>query len=809
MAPRTDLEQLVYQMSVDLRLLERQNKRAIGNVDSTANRIEARYRRIGKVDVGKFLDTTFDRSRLAAFELGAARVPVFGQALEALGPAGLVAAAGIGAAALAATQAIEAMRFADEIDDAATKLNIGTEALQEFRFAVTETGGELKDFDDAFTGFQKKLGEAIAGGRALKWFERLGFSQADLKAFASTEDALQSVIGRVSLLGREAERAAVAEKLGLGPISALARGGTESLEELRQKARDLGFVMSSDLVAKGAEANQKFETMASVIKVQMTSAFVDLSDEVVDFVTVVADALKALNAFLERFEEGRRIAAAAYGQANVDDMTSGDVWRQARGLYGAAANVVRGRTGGVMANVARGQSIAGPTPTQEEMDALARPPRRAPRGELEDVSPRGSGRSSRASGPSPEELARRTEEMERTIAIEVARLAGNERLVQVLEREADIARRTQQYEALKLSATQARVKAEADQVALDEAREQSRDESFRLSQRELGIELERQRGNYEAAQTLSDRRDLEREIKELIAAGWDELTATNTAELNLLDTQRLRAEVQARIVANAALEHQLTLARIRGDERAIEQLERTLEIQRRARQREGEGNLNYGAGIGDATNEVDEEIAAASRRGFRDGVRGLLDDLQDGQLEGLLGGIFDRVSDRLKDNLADLITDLLMSRGGGGSGPAGGDWLAMAGQFLKGRIPGFRSGTSAAPGGLAYVHEGEVLTNLRRGTRVIPDHAVRAMGALQGGGVAANLSAIGRGGGVQSRSGATVLMRMAIDLAGANGDKQIEAIAYRAASEGAQAAYLRARQDIPAEMAHARKYSPR
>lgn len=43
MAGRTDLEQLVYQLSADIRGLERQNRRALANVGGTSSKIEARY----------------------------------------------------------------------------------------------------------------------------------------------------------------------------------------------------------------------------------------------------------------------------------------------------------------------------------------------------------------------------------------------------------------------------------------------------------------------------------------------------------------------------------------------------------------------------------------------------------------------------------------------------------------------------------------------------------------------------------------------------------------------------------------------
>lgn len=842
MAGRTDLEQIVYQMSTDIRALERQNKRAIANVDGTANRIEARYKQVGKVDVGKFFDQTFDRTRLAAFELGAARVPIFGQALEALGPAGFAAAAGIGAVALATTQALGAMRFADEIDDAAAKLNIGTEALQEYRFALTEVGGEAKDADSAIEGFQKKLGEGIAGGRSVKWFERLGFSAADLKAFDSTEDALDDVLDRISALGSEAERAAVAEKLGLGPMIALAREGGDRLDELRQRARDLGIVMDAELISRAAAANQEFESLARVVDIQLKSAFVDLAPALVTAIGLIAElatelaramdqwrALDAKTATGLRAERAtltaeRDAIAAQFGTrplngqvvvgrkiegANYSMVDPGAVRRSA-GPNPFAPRTPRlptaqpGRFGlwqdrGNASYLDAGEQFDAAARRIEKIDAeLAERNARQPQGNrpgtgLIDTSTSGGGSrggARRSSGPSPEELAKRRAEMERGLAIEIARLSNNERLVQTLEREAAIARRVEQYAAAGLSAAEAKRQASADQALIDEARRDGQDKELRTLQTQHDIEVERMLGNERFASTMQDRLDLEQAIERLIASGFDTITATNLAEMNLLEIQRARAEVMARIVADAAAERQLSLARLAGDEERVRVLERAREIQARARDIEGREGLNSGEGLIRATSEVDEEIAAASRRGFRDGVRGLLDDLQDGGLEGVLSTIFDRVSDRLKDNLADMLTDYLfqaMGRGSSGGGfDLGGSIASVLGSF------GRRERGGPVRGGRPYI-VGE-----KRPEVFVPGVS---------GTILPSLSAMGGSGGVRRGGGSSIAFNMTVDLKGANGDQTIRAIAEDAARRGATEAYERAKAEIPAQMAYSRKYS--
>jgi hypothetical protein len=301
----------------------------------------------------------------------AGRAGPAGNVLGSFGAAGVVAAAGMGALAVAVTQAKDAMRFADEIDDAANKLNVGVEALQEYRYAIVQVGGEAKDADAALDGFQKKLGEGLAGGRSMKWFEQLKLDEADLRAFKSTDEALQTVIERIADLSTEAERAAVAEKLGLGPMIPLLRDGSEEVARLRQAAKDLGYVMDEDLINKGAEANQKFEDLSYVVGIQLKTSFVELSDEVVDFTGHLADALTGLNDFLARFGEMRGQIDAMY-PGMLQDMAEGDALG---GLVGAARSVFSGRTMSAAESIRNGLDLVSNEPvTMEQMQALARAP---------------------------------------------------------------------------------------------------------------------------------------------------------------------------------------------------------------------------------------------------------------------------------------------------------------------------------------------------------------------------------------------------------------------------------------------------
>lgn len=231
-----------------------------------------------------------------------ARAGTAGIALQGFGAIGVATAAGLGALVLALNQARAAMDWADEIADSAQKINIGVEALQEWRFVAVDAGGDARDAGAAIDGFQKKLGEALAGGRAAKWFERLGFSKDDLEAFSSTEEALDTVIGRVAALGTEAERAAVADKLGLGPLTAAIREGSDAIDDMRARARELGVVMEAETIQRAADAQREMEVLSQVIDLQLKQSFIELGPVLVDLLKLVAEFTGAIAALAESWK---------------------------------------------------------------------------------------------------------------------------------------------------------------------------------------------------------------------------------------------------------------------------------------------------------------------------------------------------------------------------------------------------------------------------------------------------------------------------------------------------------------------------
>lgn len=218
---------------------------------------------------------------------------------------GLAAMAGAaGSMLIAARQAAE---FGAEIASAATKAGVSTDRLQEMRYAIAEVGGEAKDADQSLADFNKKLGDAQAGGGSLKAFEQLGFTQGELKSFKDGGEALDAVADRVAKLKRESAQATIADKLGLTPLLPLLRQGSAGMAELREAARDLGYVMDEDLVKQSDEAATKVKALEQVVRVQMNSALVEAAPLLTAVADGIATGAREARGFFDEIKDGMPI----------------------------------------------------------------------------------------------------------------------------------------------------------------------------------------------------------------------------------------------------------------------------------------------------------------------------------------------------------------------------------------------------------------------------------------------------------------------------------------------------------------------
>tara|TARA_R110002073_G_scaffold120601_1_gene262640 strand:- start:16374 stop:18188 length:1815 start_codon:yes stop_codon:yes gene_type:complete len=201
---------------------------------------------------------------------------------------GIAGAAGFGQLVSSALSAAEA------IQDMSDRANVGTEFLQEMRFAASQMGAESRDFDDAISRLNRRLGLFVqsGGGPAAAAFRQLGLETRIASGeLSDTESVFAAAVDAMQHVASQAERSALASQLfgeDSGPrLLTLMSAGTEGINAQREAARELGVVMRDDLVTQAANASDALERMGLQFSTAVNSAIAENADELV----VLAEAL--------------------------------------------------------------------------------------------------------------------------------------------------------------------------------------------------------------------------------------------------------------------------------------------------------------------------------------------------------------------------------------------------------------------------------------------------------------------------------------------------------------------------------------
>lgn len=214
---------------------------------------------------------------------------------KAMAKAGKVVAVGLGSAGAAAVGA--AFKFAatgDRIAKTARTVGFGIEAFQELEFALGQFGLSTEETEKVLRKFNKRIGDAAQGeGTAARAVERLNVSLRDQQGQMRDQDAIfTDVIKKLEGMESSQERAAAAADFfgdRAGPKLATAiESGEEGIEELRQKAQDLGAVMSEETALKAEKFQDALDDVkkaaGGLLRKAITPLMGFLADDVFPFI---------------------------------------------------------------------------------------------------------------------------------------------------------------------------------------------------------------------------------------------------------------------------------------------------------------------------------------------------------------------------------------------------------------------------------------------------------------------------------------------------------------------------------------------
>jgi lambda family phage tail tape measure protein len=183
---------------------------------------------------------------------------------------------------------------ANAIGKTADTIGVGVEALQELRFAAKASGVEQQTLDMALQRFTRRAAEAAQGtGEAKDALAQMGIALRDQSGnLRSSEDLLGDVADAFARIEDPAERVRLAFKLfdseGVALVNLL-RGGSGALEEMRERAHDLGIVLDEHLVRDAERARTELDTLSQVISANLTRAALEAAPVIADLSSWLAD----------------------------------------------------------------------------------------------------------------------------------------------------------------------------------------------------------------------------------------------------------------------------------------------------------------------------------------------------------------------------------------------------------------------------------------------------------------------------------------------------------------------------------------
>lgn len=393
-----------------------------------------------------------------------------GRMLGSFGAAGVALAGVLGGLSVASIKAREAMAWADELGDAATKVQETASALYELRQANRLAGGEIEGADEALANFNKRLGDAQFGNKkALKVFEQLGFTREELQQVQKGSDLLPEFAERLQKLKTEAGRASVIERAGLGGIKPILEDANLSFDATIARVRALGLRVDDDLIRKGGDAQDQLETISEVIKLQFNEELIKSADLLVGVGNGMVTATKGAGSFFGQLRDGipvieaflnkapflkRTIEILAQGGRNASGMSLIEGGINALGRAGRA-RALSGSIGDMLAG--KPVSLQGtewappPTPPRSLSGELGFPGGEAPKS-----------KSTRVAGLTAEQKADLLEALAVEQRLAVARAAGNKVVEQQIEDEKFLAEQREKYIRAGVATDTARIMASSE-----------------------------------------------------------------------------------------------------------------------------------------------------------------------------------------------------------------------------------------------------------------------------------------------------------------------------------------------------------
>lgn len=190
---------------------------------------------------------------------------------------------------------------ADNVDKMSQKIGISRQAYQELDFICSQSGTSV----DKLQIGMKSLRSAMNNDKNAEIFKSLGVSITDAEGkLKSSEEVMWDTMNALQGVTDQNEKAALAQKLfgkAGTELMPLLNGQAGSIDEMKNKAHELGLVMSDEMVDNGVKLTDSLDQLKrgfGAIVTKLGGAFMPIFTKVAD---KLQGALPYIQGFIDRF----------------------------------------------------------------------------------------------------------------------------------------------------------------------------------------------------------------------------------------------------------------------------------------------------------------------------------------------------------------------------------------------------------------------------------------------------------------------------------------------------------------------------
>lgn len=247
--------------------------------------------------------------------------------------AGLVTAAGAAGAALFGL-VNKATQTADAIAKGAERVGVSTDFYQEMEFWASQNGLSHEKMEKALGRFNQRLGQAVNGNeKYANALRQLGVNLDDVRnGTITTEDAYAKAIKTLSEMENEQDKVNLATemfgtRLARDLLPALNEGSL-SIEEARQKAQELGLVLSEDQLQAAEAFQDSWDSIKRSLGAAATQIGLDLMPMFQSLLDWVLENLPAIRESFSKVSSGIQTAVGWVVDVISSVISSIQEWRE-------------------------------------------------------------------------------------------------------------------------------------------------------------------------------------------------------------------------------------------------------------------------------------------------------------------------------------------------------------------------------------------------------------------------------------------------------------------------------------------------